>query len=664
MNAILIGLSLAARGGCDMPAPRPVPTDVTVGCYYFPGHFNAARWAPMKSYGHPKPLIGYYRDGAPGVADWHIKWAVEHGLSFFAFDWYYDYHTGRVSEHDTALDQGFLEAKHRDLMRFAIFWCNEEGSDQPPYTREQMLLLGKVLGERYLSQPNYLRIDGRPVLFVSEPGRLWQSFGERFRELLPETSRAAGLPEGADLFLIGKQSDNLDRLARMGFSACTAYNYAGNRTPNDGSPLRATYGGMVEVYEQMWRQVTDARALPYIVPISPGWDSRPWYGPHAFVRTDPSPAKFREMCERAKQYVDPKLNMVIAECWNEFGEGSFVEPTEEFGFGALDAIGETFCRPGDWPSDVVPSAEEKSTWSFDAIPDDPLHVPSATQIGDLLPHGGMEGAVGWINFGEGPAEFSTEKPHSGERCLAIGPDGGVKPTGHVGLAFGREYEVAAWVRCSPGASTLATAALFGRDGRWLHTYHDLGRSDSTEWTRIVARIPALDPGVSAIDVEFVATGGACYADDVTVSIVGALPTPTIFADTCASADGWVTYDGGPANVTEGALHIPSGTGVKTRTTFPAGPDVTYAVLAEVRCDAMATLNVNAAEFDDAGEWFHSYAPVPSSSVSWQDWVEVTFTLAFPPDTKARAADLEFVALGGEGFVRNVRVVRGERLERR
>jgi hypothetical protein len=149
-----------------------------------------------------------------------------------------------------------------------------------------------------------------------------------------------------------------------------------------------------------------------------------------------------------------------------------------------------------------------------------------------------------------------------------------------------------------------------------------------------------------------------------VSIVGALPTPTVLEDACASADGWLTYDGGPASVREGALHIPSGTGVKTRTTYAAGPDVTYAVSAEIRCDRIATLKVSAAEFDDAGEWLDTYAPIPSDSVSWQDWVEVTFTLAFPADTKARAADLEFVALGGEGFVRNVRVVRGEHLERR
>ena len=36
------------------------------------------------------PLLGYYREGDPSVMDWQIKWVVEHGISFFAFDWYWD----------------------------------------------------------------------------------------------------------------------------------------------------------------------------------------------------------------------------------------------------------------------------------------------------------------------------------------------------------------------------------------------------------------------------------------------------------------------------------------------------------------------------------------------------------------------------------------------
>jgi len=239
----------------DVPAPVPIRTDVKVGSYYFPGHFHAGRWTPMAKHGEPVPLLGYYRDGAPGVADWHIKWAVEHGISYFVYDWYYDHHNAAVGSHNTALDEGFLKAEHRNMMEFAIFWCNEEGLDEAPYTEDQMMDLARVLGERYFSQPNYLRIAGRPVVVISVPERLWQSFGEGFPPILDRMSREAGLADGEDIFLVAKQSSEFDKLEMMGFSACTAYNYAGSRLTDTTSPLRATYDDMVEAYESIWKRV-------------------------------------------------------------------------------------------------------------------------------------------------------------------------------------------------------------------------------------------------------------------------------------------------------------------------------------------------------------------------------------------------------------------------
>ena len=656
---------LALPASADMAPPRPVPTEIKVGSYYFPGHFHAGRWSPMATYGHPVPLLGYYRDGAPGVMDWHIKWAVEHGLSYFVFDWYYDYRTGHVSEHNAALDEGFLQAKYRNLMQFAVFWCNEGETNQPPYTEDQLLTLARTLGQRYVRQPNYLRLGGQPALFISEPMRLWQSFGPGFRDLLPRLSRAAGLPEGTDLFLVGKQSDELDKLAQMGFSACTAYNYAGTRFTDTASPLRATYDEMIGAYESMWQKVTAAHALPYLVPVSPGWDSRPWYGPRAFVRTDPTPAKFRSMCERAKRHVDPELNLVISECWNEFGEGSFIEPTQEFGFGALDAIREVFARPGNWPPNVTPTEAEKAafTWRPDEIPDDPQHSPSR-QSGNLIANGGLEaGAEGWLTFDQAPAPIATDHPHSGARCLVIDPARQAKCAVPAPFLFGRDYEVSAWVRCSPNASVRVTSALFGPDGRWLKTYHDIGETSSQDWVEIKQTLPALDPGVGAIDVELVASGGVCQADDAAIRVVGqAAESAPIFTDAGTSPNAWLPYDSGEPQVAAGALFLPAGTGLKTKQLFPAGPDVVYALTARIKCDDRATLHITAAEFDEHGDWLKSYSG--GGDFSWQDWIEVTCTLGFARESKAGQCDIEFVALGGKARVKDIRLVAARKLDGR
>jgi hypothetical protein len=76
--------------GDYVPQPQPVRGDYDVGVYYFPGWWNWDRWLPITDFPECRPVLGWYREGFPEVADWHIKWAVEHGVTFFCYDWYWD----------------------------------------------------------------------------------------------------------------------------------------------------------------------------------------------------------------------------------------------------------------------------------------------------------------------------------------------------------------------------------------------------------------------------------------------------------------------------------------------------------------------------------------------------------------------------------------------
>jgi hypothetical protein len=149
-----------------------------------------------------------------------------------------------------------------------------------------------------------------------------------------------------------------------------------------------------------------------------------------------------------------------------------------------------------------------------------------------------------------------------------------------------------------------------------------------------------------------------------VRLIGPLEVETVFADDGSGPNAWVLYDDTAPTMADGALRLPAGAGVKTRRPFGVEAGATYEIVAEVRCDEMATLTAHAAELDAEGRWLKAYAPIPGNSVSWPTWVEVTFSLAFGADTPARQCTIEFVALGGECQVRNVRVRRGGRLGHR
>lgn len=510
----LCGAVLAADP-YPVPPPRPVTGSITLGCYYFPGFFHPLRWKPMRDYGEPIPLLGFYRDGEPVVSDWHIRWAVEHGISFFVFDWYYDHVEGVVSAHNAALDHGFLRARYRSLMRFSLMWCNEENRP-PDYTEEQMVRLAQVVLDRYLSQDNFLTVDGRPVLWISRPLRLLERFGvdglKRVFAAMNEVLAAGGRPP---FYLVGNAGERLDELAAAGFAAVSAYNYpTAGMGPGERS---APYATMVEGIRAIWSDVKARSPLPYIVPVSPGWDSRPWYGEDALVRTDPSPELFGRMCRDAIEAVDPRVNMVIAECWNEFGEGSYLEPTQRYGFTTLDALRAAFCPEAGEHLDLTPTGLGVAVPVFDEIPSlGPDEI--AAQGGNLLYNPGAEREWGWQHYDGLAVARSEIAPHGGRWCLNV-PAGrpGLKSLWLVEGEPGRTYRVSAWVRCAPGATVTLKLAVYGPGG-WTGRYVDIATTDATVWTEVAGEYtpPADAPTLS---VEFTTAGGDVAIDDVAVMAV-------------------------------------------------------------------------------------------------------------------------------------------------
>ena len=338
-----------------VPRPRPVKGDYEVGVYYFPGWKGYSRWQCLERFPERRPLLGYYREGEPEVADWQIKWAVEHGITFFIYDWYWS-QGARQLEH--GLHDGYFKSRNHQYLKFCLLWANHN----PPGTssREDLLAVTDYWIANYFLRPEYLKVEGKPAMFIFSPGRLTEDLGSEavaaaFEEMRAKC-RQAGL---AGLYLVGCSNDdpnNLRRLKEEGYDAASGYNYPGAGMQGG---LLAPYSGMVDGCGEIWENVRRAGAIDYIVPTSPGWDSRPWHGDDALVRSDSNPREFGRMLRLAKQFVDtqgstPFGKMVIIEAWNEFGEGSYIEPHRQFGFGYLDAIREVFVPGAGAHPDLVP----------------------------------------------------------------------------------------------------------------------------------------------------------------------------------------------------------------------------------------------------------------------------------------------------------------------
>lgn len=377
---------VAVWDGDGVPAPQPVTSRITLGAYIFPGwyrdtgrgdypyrtHDEDSEWRLVGALPKPRPLLGFYDDSLPEVNDWHIKWALEHGISFFCFDWYWNAGEHRLLR---TLEEGFLKARYAPRMKFCIHWCNHglDWQRRPwrnpglDYFQTQALVeMTEYLAEHYFALPNYLTVDGRPVLLVWDTARLVEANGgpAGFVSALEAMNAVLQKHGRRDLYLVAVGERR--GLAEAGFSALTGYGYYGTDYDSEyewRGGYSIPYEAMVTHYETVWRGIRQRGGLPYILPIGSNWDSRPRARDRAAVIAGKTPATFADHCARSLKYIDERTGMAIIEAWNEWGEGSFIEPDKEWGFAFLDAVRACFTTAPAEHVDQVPSPARIATFS-------------------------------------------------------------------------------------------------------------------------------------------------------------------------------------------------------------------------------------------------------------------------------------------------------------
>jgi hypothetical protein len=353
-----------------VPVPVPAKTKYTLWTHYCAlwkqgTHYG---WKKIEPWPERKPLLGWYNEGTPEVADWHIKYMVEHGISGVIYCWYRSSVNEPVKQSlGHALEDGLLKARYLSMIKFGIMW--ENGCAQGVASADD--LMRNVLPfwiEHYFSHPSYIRVQGRPVLYVWVPSRLRTQLGgsENVRKALDQMRAECKRRGLGGLYLVAcSQSQNreaIETLAKEGWDATSAY---GNswRPPAElttvGSHTCAPVDGFIDQQEALWKFKRNLHLLPDITVAMMGWDPRPWHET-GFFWSENTPQKFRELCRRAKAVIDasatsgPEKNTTLFCCWNEFGEGHYIEPTRGHGFAYLDAIRDVFCEPSPAHCDVVP----------------------------------------------------------------------------------------------------------------------------------------------------------------------------------------------------------------------------------------------------------------------------------------------------------------------
>ncbi|MEC4747764.1 glycoside hydrolase family 99-like domain-containing protein [Methylomicrobium sp. Wu6] len=344
--------------GEDQSKHKPIQTEV--GVFYFPGwHSKRGYWNDIKGlpgsrspnvpWPDREPLLGLYAEEDVKVAEQHIEWANKYGVTFFAYDWYWE---GKAPSSNHAIEN-FLKASNNSKLKFSMLWANH--SDVPRNLKEFDDMVSFWL-KHYLGHPQYYRMGGKPVVFVFTNGRLEinaKKFGWSAKSLLDradEMARKAGL---SGIFFVAtndtRPSDSFEaNLIKQGFSAYTGWCNIGGET---NKPVTLDYQVMVDAYLDSYDAAAKTKGeILYFPPTSSGRDSRPWLGSKAHVRADASPMKFRSMLQGAKALIDSHkkgvMPLVMIQSWNEWAEGAYIEPSKKWGFEYLNTIKDVLGKCG------------------------------------------------------------------------------------------------------------------------------------------------------------------------------------------------------------------------------------------------------------------------------------------------------------------------------
>lgn len=326
--------------------------------------------------GHKQPHfptdLGYYDLRVPEVREQQAQMAREAGIEGFCY-WHYWFGNGK-----RLLERPFkevLESGKPDFP-FCLAWANETWSGIWHGAKDKVLIKQEYFGisdyERHFYDllpafldSRYIRVDDKPLFLIYNPTDLpnMQEFCDMFNTLAIKNNL-----KGIHLVANNKKNTAIDWDPQLfGFNAYTIS--AHNRIVHNGGynlkcnkksiPVRAYNKFLKQVFGKQSTQdhkpqliFKYAEALKYFLvesnlnidyypAIITGWDNSPRSGKRALILTDYTPELFRNHVSQAFDKTNSNTNKILfIKSWNEWAEGNYLEPEQEYGHAFLKVFKE------------------------------------------------------------------------------------------------------------------------------------------------------------------------------------------------------------------------------------------------------------------------------------------------------------------------------------
>jgi hypothetical protein len=280
------------------PPTRFQPEAPIYAAFLYPWFANAWNQGGVFPYTNFTPALGWYDSADDATIDQQLALARQAHLEAFIGSWW-----GQGHHTDTSLKYIISRSERTGSpypeMRWSIYY-EAEGQGDPSVS--QIVSDLQYLAANYFNHPGFLRVNGKPVVFVWSEGGSPAEMASRWAQ-----AKAAF---GGNVHIVLKV-------------------YSGyENEPNQ---------------PDSWHQYGPATAYsahpPYSAVVSPG-----------FWKKGESPRLARDLARfeaDVQRMVNTGAFWQLVTTWNEWGEGTAVEPATQFGNGYINAL----CRriPGTMP---------------------------------------------------------------------------------------------------------------------------------------------------------------------------------------------------------------------------------------------------------------------------------------------------------------------------
>ena len=186
----------------------------------------------------------------------------------------------------------------------------------------------------FFRDDRYIKIEGAPVFLFHRTNEIYCLYQmmDYWRKLADEHNLPGIYFIGANIAAPRKGLD-----ATLFTAPAMSVKYGKkNITPHDRNGVK------VYPYDEVWNNILSAEPIEGCKTFFqglPNCDSTPRHGKNGFVIKDFSIDKFKDyFYQLIKKSIFAGNEFVFINAWNEWGEGAYLEPDEEFGFQYLEAV--------------------------------------------------------------------------------------------------------------------------------------------------------------------------------------------------------------------------------------------------------------------------------------------------------------------------------------